>query len=291
VRLIGRLGETEVGWELPVDPEKAVEGSTVGALAARAEIRDLEEGTSRLHEKGGSKQRGRRETRITKAIVELGVRYGLASSQTSFVAVEEREGDEAKERGRLVLVPQALTRGWGRMQAAAMASAPRMGAGVSFMRGPVQEMAPPDEYFSVDYCVDLGEFDSSMGPPQAPPASPMEEYEPRKSRRGRRGRGYDAVVMLQRADGSWALDDRLAEAAELRYHRVRRLLKELADIDNAESVIATAAAIAFLHERARESQSEWHLLARKAERWLEDALAGTRHTLGEVMDSVARLWS
>ncbi|MCU0235351.1 MAG: VIT and VWA domain-containing protein, partial [Thermoanaerobaculales bacterium] len=115
VRLAGQLGGHEVSWELAVDPAQAAEGAVVGPLAARAAIRDLEEGTSRLHAEGGSKQRGRREARVTKAIVELGLRYRLASSQTSFVAIEEREGKEQPERGRLVLVPQALTRDWGVM--------------------------------------------------------------------------------------------------------------------------------------------------------------------------------
>jgi hypothetical protein len=63
--------------------------------AARAAIRDLEEGTSALHESGfGSAQRGRREERVRKEIITLATAYRLASSETSFVAVEHREGAE-----------------------------------------------------------------------------------------------------------------------------------------------------------------------------------------------------
>ena len=75
-------------------------------------IRDLEEGRSPLHDRHGSLQdRGGRD-RVKQEIARLGVTYGLVSSETSFVAVEERK-TPVQDPAVLRRVPIALTRGWG----------------------------------------------------------------------------------------------------------------------------------------------------------------------------------
>ncbi len=262
---------------MALDPAAAVEGTTIGALAARAEIRDLEEGTSRLHEKGGSRQRGRLEARVTKAIVDLGVRYQLASSQTSFVAVEERDGKEMQERGRLVLVPQALTRDWGGLMPAAMAPV------TSLLSSSRQMMADMDSFdFSED------DVRACMGPPPASPPSADRFDSTAKSVERHYSpdihtQDHDAVTLLQRADGSWKLDKALAKAVGLKLKTLQGLAEGLQDVPDAETVIATAVALAYLQLRAPDSRREWRLLARKAEAWLDARLAGTGHTRLEVM--------
>ncbi len=100
-----------VSWEVELDPEKVADGSLLGTLAARAAIRDLEEGTAEARR--GSNQRDRADTRVREAIVRLAVRYGLASRETSFVAVEEREAGEDRPAAELRRIPVALAHGWG----------------------------------------------------------------------------------------------------------------------------------------------------------------------------------
>jgi hypothetical protein len=277
VRLAGRLGEGDMTWEVALDPAAAGEGTTIGALAARAEIRDLEERTSRLHGKSGSRQRGRKDARVTKAIVDLGVRYQLASSQTSFVAVEERDGKEAQERGRLVLVPQALTRDWGGVVLASMAP------GMAISRSVRHRMVAMDSMDS-----SMGNVRACMGPPQeyGPlPSQPdrgqdfPDEYFPPKVRTP----DHDAVTLLQRADGSWKLDNALAKAVGVKLKTLQRLAEMLRDAPDAETVVATAAALAYLQLNALDSMREWRMLAKKAEAWLDARLAGTGHDRLEVI--------
>jgi len=287
VRLAGRLGGRELSWELAVDPARAAAGAVVGPLAARAEIRDLEEGTSRLHEAGGSQQRGRREARITQAIVELGVRYQLASSQTSFVAVEERKGEKQQERGRLVLVPQALTRDWGGLASgmvmcsldiadslaapmAARASRPAPSASAGFPDS--GDGAFEAEYFDSGESYDAG---ARTGPAMSRRRSSRISIAQEPA--------LDRLVRLQRADGSWALERELADALAARLASLQNVARRLKDLADAETVVATAAALAYLHDKEQDSRHEWRLLAAKAERWLDRALAGSSHTPAEIL--------
>ena len=75
--------------ELPVDPAKAIRGKLIHTLAARAMIRDLEEGRSWMTELGYDVK----SARVKEEIVRLGTKYQLASLHTSFIAVEERTGN------------------------------------------------------------------------------------------------------------------------------------------------------------------------------------------------------
>ncbi|HSD29456.1 MAG TPA: VIT and VWA domain-containing protein, partial [Vicinamibacteria bacterium] len=84
----------------------------LGTLWARAAIRDLEEGRSALHDRRGSLQERGGGDRVRSEIVRLAKAYGLASRETSFVAVEERD-TPTEGRAELRRVPIALTRGWG----------------------------------------------------------------------------------------------------------------------------------------------------------------------------------
>ncbi|HEX7581056.1 MAG TPA: VWA domain-containing protein, partial [Thermoanaerobaculia bacterium] len=115
-----------ISESLVVDPTGGAEGDLIATLAARALIRDLEEGVSPLHVRRFQQDRGQtgRTERVKEEIVRLGTTYSLASRETSFVAVEHRKsplGEEAVLRR----VPVALTRGWGgMMQAASMKMTP-----------------------------------------------------------------------------------------------------------------------------------------------------------------------
>ena len=58
------------------------ESTLIHKMAVRSLIRDLEEGTSKLHADGATNED------IRKQIVHLGVKYQIASSETSFIAVD-----------------------------------------------------------------------------------------------------------------------------------------------------------------------------------------------------------
>jgi Ca-activated chloride channel homolog len=86
----------------------------VSALWARTKIREFEEPAAVVP---GSQQIQRKGEKAKQEIIALSKKYGIISSETSFVAVESRPGTE-KTTGEVVLrkVPVMLTNGWGGME-------------------------------------------------------------------------------------------------------------------------------------------------------------------------------
>ena len=84
-------------------------------------------------------------------------------------------------------------------------------------------------------------------------------------------RVFDRVVALQRADGSWELDEALLIACRLAPGQMPTLeaLVPAATPLEGKRAMATAIALTFLRRRALADQAEWALLAGKAERYLD----------------------
>ena len=74
----------------------------------------------------GSQQAERQQARVQQAILDLALGAGLASSATSFVAVETREGQTSLVPAELRRVPVALTHGWGGADRVRSVPAPAM---------------------------------------------------------------------------------------------------------------------------------------------------------------------
>jgi Ca-activated chloride channel family protein len=177
----------------------------------------------------------------------IGLEYGLCSKWTSFVAIEKR-ADAAPREIVLRRVPAALTRGWG-----------------GLIAGPARMPGAPK---AAAASVMLGaSFDAS--PLRVAP------------------RPLDELVVLQRADGSWDLDENLARVLELRLRKLRKKL-EGATGDPAETARAwaTALALVWLESEAADSRDEWELLADKAKAWL--SRCGARLAGGEEWLAAAR---
>ncbi|HBQ16837.1 MAG TPA: hypothetical protein DEF51_38785, partial [Myxococcales bacterium] len=146
-----RAGEQR--WTVPLDLERAATGGAIPVLWAREKIRDLEEGEPR---RGSAQRRGSGEDRKKAQLVELGVRYGLTSSATSYVAVEERaDADRTDGPVQLRKIPIALTKGWGEPTRSAAGAMPTMS--VAAPMAPAPMMGAP----------------SVGGPQGAPPPPPM----------------------------------------------------------------------------------------------------------------------
>lgn len=227
VKLEARGAEGALSFSVPLAPAKRRTGSLVATLAARALLRDLEEGVEK------------------EAATAIGVKYGLSSKWTSFVAIERRP-DAAPREIELRRIPVALTRGWGGIDGEA-----------GFRR-------------SVG---DTGVFAKlSVSITAASAAAPEARVAPRP---------LDRLVVLQRADGSWDLDDELAAVLGVRLRKLRKKLEgATGDPDDAARAWATALALAWLESNASESRDEWELLADKAKAWL--SRCGARLAGGEV---------
>jgi Ca-activated chloride channel family protein len=284
-----------VAFPLAVDPTGAAEGTLVATLWARHLIRDLEEGRSALHPRRGSQQKravGLKDEQVEAEIVRLGTTWGLVSRHTSFVAVETRETPVAGE-AQLRKVAVAIPRGWHGFGLPPQAQGTPPGVVMGVPRG----------YASVaDYALAMARRSAPSAPGAPFPigsasigrrlfrtmsgASPGGESRSREDtvdlRREspqadlrRAERPVDALVALQRADGSWALDDDLARALGWRKAKDlgKALHRRLAG-ESEERAFATALALAWLERECHDSVDEWRLLAAKGREWLARAPDG-----------------
>jgi hypothetical protein len=259
-----------LSWSLDVDPRAVTSGRLVGALAARARIRELEEG-GRWTRSRGSRQHERRDEGVVSAIVQLATRYGLASRETSWVVVEKRDV-ATNEPAVLRRVPIAIASGWGGREAED-----------AFSPGTLQRS------LTGQFSVDALELSAPLqGMPDASRVSVSRSLrrmleKVRSSKHGRVSepptghlagnseRVFDRVIALQRADGSWELDETLLMACGLSREQLPTLeaLVPSAASHEGRRAMATAIALTFLRRRAVADQLEWALLGRKAERYLD----------------------
>jgi hypothetical protein len=271
VTLSARSPAGPLSFTVPIPAGDAPAGSLIATLAARTMIRDLEEGSSPLHDRRGSLQDRGRPDRVKDEIVRLGTEYGLCSAHTSFVAVEKREA-AAPGQAQLRRVPIALTSGWGGlsdttglggMPAAATFNASATGAFPSIRAAmpppapsPPQLLgwAPPAPAFDFSLAEEReGAYAASAPPPRSSPPS---------------ARPLDRLVALQRADGAWDLTEELAQVLGRRLAELEKKLGAQQDAGSRRA-FATALALSWLETTAKDARGEWALLAKKARKWLE----------------------
>lgn len=255
VRLTANAPDGAVTFDVPVPDAPAASGTTVSTLAARARIRELEEGSDWLSGRG-SQQRERKGGSARREIITLSRRFGLMSRETSFVAVERRDTPVVGDV-QLRKVPIALTSGWG----AADRPARRM-LNASMARGsmPSQRLTKGSASSSP-----LGLSLPGSGPIFREPGASAAGAFPARPPFGMR-----ALVQLQLADGSWPFNREFAHIIERDLDDLRRRVTggqgRLSEILQAW---ATALAIAWLQRHAAAFEDEWRMLAEKGLRWLD----------------------
>jgi hypothetical protein len=290
-KLSGTLAGRAVAFEVSVDPERAVQGDTIATLAARGRIRTLEEQSEYLENRGSRQRRTRANTGAAAEIAALGVKYQLASRETSFVAIEHRD-TPVKDCAELRRVPVALTSGWGgvREQGVGMATMCMdvMSLGAQRSAAP----ASPGRVWShvqdltagpADVCYDMGPGEFDAAPAMSSRPSFMRRV-PAATRDS--SRSHDRLVALQRADGSWELDTAFTQAVSTKLRDLEKALRgATGGAAIARCALATAIAIAWLDKFAPAARGEWEMLAEKARRWL--AACGAAPAGGESWSDLA----
>jgi Ca-activated chloride channel family protein len=270
VRGRGPAGACE--WRLDVQPSLCEPDEIVGRLAARAVIRDIEEGDSSLEDAAAPRLTTAGQALGAAArravLVERAMRYGLASSVTSFVAIEPRvlasEGLPAVRR-----VPTLITHGWGGRDRRAYVAPRQPPEPLGGVASPTPRPSPPGSY-----------------PPTAAATVPLEvdnsvELTPRhgagvayERRDVREERALERVVGLQMAAGYWEFAASLARAMGVSLRDLRaRMPSHGGALDDAERAWATALVLCWLSSEWQGEHDVWGLSARKAQTWLDDCAA------------------
>jgi len=284
VTLRARGAEGPLSWSLPIRPADLTEGTTVGVLAARARIREIEEGGAWSADRG-SRQRERRQDRTVNEVARLALEFGLSSRETSWVVVEKRDVP-IMEEAALRRVPIAITNGWGGRDdlmgttqvgftrgmapAAALRRSARLSGGDDDTELLSVPMGLDKRPLVARRAADGGVFKDAFKWLRRPAAS--EEPTPEVARSSTRA--VDRLVALQRADGSWELDQALADVLGMPLSDlVAATNGSNGHTDDVRRAWATALALVFLEKRAASSRAEWELLAAKAHRWLTSVRA------------------
>lgn len=263
VILSARIGDEPVRWEAEVSGALGHD-LLIPALWARERIRDLEEGTSELHGRTGSRQEARRRRRVDSGIVEVARRYGLTSSMTSYVAVEYREEkDRTVEPAVLRRMPIMLTRDWhGTENVKYMA----MEMAVMSPRTLRQELRMPSPLFSSRRSKDqtrpsLLEKSFSYPDEHMKSIDPCLDAEPVN--------WLQDLLLGQSAAGDIAWSDRITEITGMEEEEWAAVG---AEAGLAGAALWTALAVALLKNLASDEEPLWRRAVKKAETWLRDNL-------------------
>jgi len=255
-------------WEIPIALAQPETGGPIPTLWARHRIRDLE-GRHGAPLRG-STQAQRKADRSVTQLVELGQRYGLLSSATSYVAVEERSAaDKTTTQAVLRKVPIAITQGWhGRgsvfppvMQVGsaspAAAAPPPVQARFQRRQASPAALAPQEIQAMYDAlpAQSAGETTSSrLG---------RLFGSGRKSQRTTTPDRLFELLMTQQADGSFRLSAVLQHWIGQRWQAVKAAAEQ-----HGEALVATAVVVVLLAQEAADRADEWGPAVAKAQRWL-----------------------
>ena len=92
VKITAQTPDGPLSVEIPIDEKSLINGDFVHQLAARKRIQDLEE---MVVEEGSESEITKKD--VEDAVVELGIKFKLASKHTSFVGVDEKKPGEEPE--------------------------------------------------------------------------------------------------------------------------------------------------------------------------------------------------
>ncbi|MBP8926970.1 MAG: VWA domain-containing protein, partial [Pseudomonadales bacterium] len=272
----------------------AVDSATmVPTLMARSAIRELEEGRDDDMAQG-SNQRKHKKNSVNEQVLALALRYQVLSSQTSFIAVEERAEGTQNERAQLRRVPIALTAEWG----GSTGRLSLQSSSMAMLEEDILDMpmfcrrAAPDSVIAHALSWPAGSADDllysathnggstsrlkrAMGSVSrifACSSPPHEAFKP-DAHAADWGSQEPAdpfmrLTLAQQADGSFELAADTLEDFQLDAASLRSAADTLGGDATAHAAVHTAITLALLERYFVERRDEWQMLADKAARWL-----------------------
>jgi Ca-activated chloride channel family protein len=260
-RLSAKIDGRELRLEAPLTatPSSGSSAAAVPMLWARRRIREIEESDPWTLRRG-SLQNGRkgkkieaRRKEVERQLVEIGRTFGLVSSATSYVLIDDRPAaGRADARARLVRVPGQLTRGWhgvGDLHADVA-----MSMGTTGLRSRAMGLFKAAVAGPTDFMSTMSDLESEV-PSAAPPRDPM-----------------DALALQITADGYWTHSPEVFRVTGFTKARVQELSAALG-IPQAAELVTTLAVLTTLERRSRVPAS-WKPLLAKARKWVRKTTAG-----------------
>ncbi|XP_016532214.1 von Willebrand factor A domain-containing protein 5A-like [Poecilia formosa] len=243
-------------------------GLTVHRLAARTVIRSLESEERT--------RRGQQDEKVKKKVVELSVQSGVSSCFTAFIAVNKDSGKAVQ--GPLVrrnvptaFLPQMMAKGCPapRRRVLRSCSGPRI---PDHPLGPIVCVgsAPPVDFQSMD-CSPPRRIHSKEMSCRSNAAEAIDSDDDLDSERSAPKPVQPhkdpllQLVSLQKASGSWMLDEDLAAVLGKTKEEVEKAKPELVN----NEVWASILALIWLHAFKMDAKEEWELLSMKAASWIK----------------------
>lgn len=243
IHVSAKLTGGNISWDVPV--QEIEMNNLVPTLWAKNYIRDLDTDSAASK---GSRQTHRKQGAIKARLVEIAKRYNIASSETSFVAVEERN-DEEKTKTEPVYrrIPIQLTRDWHGLKSRIDAMEIILKSEISNL----SESRPRESMYSANVC--------------------FSRVEKRRQER-RKETMIHELLQMQSAAGYFELSRVLEKILGKSLSELRELAKKikgLAGKADPEHALATGLTLLALKQGAQEYSDLWGRSARKAKNWLE----------------------
>lgn len=282
VTIRGKTADGVREWKIAVH---RVIGNSVPILWAKKRIVDLESdfGTP---QSGSRQKRGR--NRKDESLIAISKQYGILSSQTSFIAVEERtEKDKDSRPLELRRVPVMINDGWHgisshdavgavmRSRQSGICYSMTTPAFARMSNQPLEDVEACAVYAQNKICAD------KVGQPYGVDGAVTED--PKVA--GLVVPLYIKVMLCQRLDGSFTVDETLMVAAGISLDEFREWVRELR---LPEDVVATALGAALLFQAEMKEARECSPYKLKALTWLDaqESVSSSTELLSKIFNRI-----
>ena len=271
----GMLDDKPLSFAIPVICLGEVE-SPIPQLWAREAIKELERG---MVMQPGSAQKRRKEKSGNDKIIEISKEFGVISSMTSFVSVEERS-EEEKTKGAAVLkkIPVMLTKDWHGLKAGVGAPAPLMSnydsALISNKNICEGEPLFEDSNFSINRSVRPDSFksNSSIHYLRAKAFSPSDK---KFIISNDREELLLEILSLQKPSGGFEISEEILKLLGIDYNNLKVTAKKITDssFDNKFATfqfLYSAVILEILKSKFSDKKDSWEAITGKTENWLNE---------------------
>ena len=241
--LLGDAEKTE-SWILELDQQDVIWDDTIPILMARRRIQEMEEMMI-------SSDSEKKRQHYTQSIIELGCRYGLMSSVTSYIAIETRPDADPSAKAEYRRVPIALTNRWGNID---------------------NKYIYNMEKRTCVYRQDKLAIPSFYRKAMSRHRSLIPDI---KSKHDVKDIKYEQclkIISLQISDGHWCYSDDNGNYCSKILVSVQNILNKTHpgySISDIENILATIVTLYRLEKEFRGYEDQWRLIVKKGFKWLE----------------------